>query len=55
MEKKYGFPQLQYLHSENQLELEDIFFDSKVSYDTEKEWRKSRNDFIYNDIIGNLK
>lgn len=55
MEREYGFPQLQYLHSENRLELEDNFFYSKVYYDNEKQWRKSRNDFIYNDIIGNLK
>lgn len=26
MEREYGFPQLQYLHSENRLELEDNFF-----------------------------
>lgn len=51
MEREYGFPQLQYLHSENQLELEDNFFDLKVYFDNEKEWRKSRNDFIYNNII----
>ncbi|HAP3802650.1 hypothetical protein FDP51_06410 [Enterococcus mundtii] len=47
MEREYGFTQLDYWHSNGNLELEDMFFEMKSNYSSKQSLEEDRRSFIY--------